>query len=118
MPFAAPTHNPFPSPSKLGEVGRSCASEGRSCASERRSPRSDQVYSCARWRRLRAWFLSRAPLCADPYGDHKREGRAELATEVDHVIGRRKRPDLAWDPGNLQGLCKSCHSRKTREEGH
>jgi len=33
--------------------------------------------------------------------------------EVDHIQPTFRRPDLAFDLGNLQALCGSCHSRKT-----
>lgn len=36
--------------------------------------------------------------------------------EVDHVKPVRTHPELAFDLGNLQSLCVSCHSRKTRIE--
>lgn len=36
--------------------------------------------------------------------------------EVDHIKPVRTHPDLAFDLGNLQSLCPSCHSRKTRVE--
>lgn len=39
--------------------------------------------------------------------------------EVDHVKPVRTHPKLAYEPGNLQALCPSCHTRKTRIEcGH
>ncbi len=34
--------------------------------------------------------------------------------EVDHVKPIRTHPDLAFELSNLQALCRSCHSRKTR----
>lgn len=36
--------------------------------------------------------------------------------EVDHIHPVRTHPDLAFDLANLQCLCRSCHSRKTRIE--
>lgn len=36
--------------------------------------------------------------------------------EVDHVQPVRTHPELAFDLSNLQTLCVSCHSRKTRIE--
>lgn len=36
--------------------------------------------------------------------------------EVDHIEPVRKRLDLAFELSNLQTLCPSCHSRKTRIE--
>ncbi len=41
-------------------------------------------------------------------------GRGRL--EVDHIKGVGQRPDLAYHLPNLQTLCVSCHSRKTRAE--
>tara|TARA_B100000614_G_scaffold235507_1_gene232309 strand:+ start:281 stop:541 length:261 start_codon:yes stop_codon:yes gene_type:complete len=39
--------------------------------------------------------------------------------EVDHVRPVRDRPDLAFELTNLQTVCASCHTRKTRLEcGH
>jgi 5-methylcytosine-specific restriction protein A len=78
----------------------------------------DGFYSLARWRRLRSQFLADHPWCADPYRTHALEQRPEeLATDVHHLQPRRLRPDLAFDPGNLQGLCHGCHSRLTKAEG-
>jgi len=66
----------------------------------------------APWRRYREWFLARHPLCCDPYSRHA--GLYEAATDVDHIIPRRERPDLAFMEENCQGLCHACHSVKTR----
>ena len=62
------------------------------------------------WRALRAVVLSLNPLCVEC----QRKGKFTPAIDVDHVDGN----DSNNDPGNLQGLCKSCHTRKTnREQG-
>lgn len=62
-----------------------------------------------RWQKIRRAYLARFPLCVQC----EREGRVTAATEVDHI-----RP-LALggtnDTHNLQPLCKSCHSKKTRK---
>ena len=80
--------------------------------------RKDGFYSLARWRKLRSNFLARNPLCADPFGIHKERKEVVAAWHVDHVIPRSARPDLEYDWKNLQGLCVSCHSKKTaREQG-
>ena len=36
--------------------------------------------------------------------------------EVDHILPLRTHPELAYDLTNLQSLCPSCHTRKTRLE--
>ncbi len=39
--------------------------------------------------------------------------------EVDHIKPVRTHPDLSYTPENLQALCPSCHTKKTRIEcGH
>lgn len=70
------------------------------------------------WRRVRAAFLKRHPVCSGTAAGT--DGRPSVscgrpATEVDHVVpiadgGER----LSWS--NLQPLCKGCHSRKTAAE--
>ena len=72
-----------------------------------------RFYAGLRWRKLRQWILEMRPLCAEC----ERAGVLRPATEVDHVIPRLEREDLAYDQDNLQGLCRSCHSAKTMKEG-
>ena len=63
--------------------------------------------SQARWARVRRVILDRdgwrCRVCG-AYGN-----------EVDHVRPLHKGGD-AWDPANLQVLCRSCHIAKTRGE--
>ena len=62
-----------------------------------------------RWKKLRKVVLARDPICQVC-------GEA-AATQVDHIIPRR--PDQhAADvmEEELQGLCASCHSRKTQQD--
>lgn len=73
-----------------------------------------QWYAKANWRKLRAWVLNRDPLCRLCL----EEGIVREATEVDHIIPRRERPDLSFDLDNLQALCKPHHSQKTAREMH
>lgn len=49
-------------------------------------------------------------------GFHCRECGAAGDLEVDHIKPVRTHPELAFDLSNLQTLCVSCHSRKTRIE--
>lgn len=68
----------------------------------------------APWRKLRAQFLARHPVCVDP--DHRHPGQVRAATDVDHITPRSQ--GGSDDPTNLQPLCHACHSAKTlREQG-
>lgn len=66
-----------------------------------------------RWRRIRSIYLAHNPLCAhclrDSCGKHM-----VVATEVDHRTRLSRGGTHDWH--NLQSLCKSCHSKKTRAE--
>lgn len=59
------------------------------------------------WRKLRRMQLSREPVC-------QVESCGQLATDVDHIVPKREggRDTLS----NLQSLCHSHHSQKTRRE--
>ncbi|MCG1029300.1 HNH endonuclease [Virgibacillus halodenitrificans] len=64
-----------------------------------------------RWQKYTESFLIRNPLCQHCID----RGDTVPATEVDHITPHRGNMKLFWDPNNHQGLCKSCHSRKTRK---
>jgi 5-methylcytosine-specific restriction enzyme A len=90
MPFRAPTLqslNPTPKPK-----------DNRESASKRGYGRLHQ-----RWRLM---ILNRDPIC--------RKCNREASTEADHIISLRKGGVSSMENG--QGLCKSCHSEKTRNE--
>ncbi len=78
--------------------------------------RTDGFYQTTRWRKLRRYMLALEPLCRDPFGEHAEWSEVVSASEVDHIVPRRVRPELELSLGNLQGLCKRCHSRKTKAE--
>jgi len=80
---------------------------------ERRGSASSRGYN-SRWRKARATWLSRHPLCAEC----ERQRRVAPATVVDHITPHRGDQDLFWDTKNWQSLCKPCHDKKTaREDG-
>ena len=45
-----------------------------------------------------------------------KEGRYVRASVVDHIVPHRGDEKLFWDISNWQGLCKSCHDKKTWRE--
>jgi 5-methylcytosine-specific restriction enzyme A len=76
-----------------------------------------------RWRRFRAHWLRRHPLCGDREGgrsiEHSqcaRDGRAVAASVCDHINPHRGDQDAFW-AGPFQSLCSSCHGRKQQAVG-
>jgi 5-methylcytosine-specific restriction endonuclease McrA len=63
-------------------------------------------YKTSNWQRMRLSQLSRQPLCKFCH----KAGIVTEANTVDHVMPHRGKMDLFFDKGNLQSLCKSCHS--------
>ncbi len=69
----------------------------------------NSLYHSPRWRRERREFLKAFPYCFLC---------GAKADTVDHIKPHRGDPELFWDQGNWQSLCRSCHSRKTLAENH
>jgi 5-methylcytosine-specific restriction endonuclease McrA len=73
---------------------------------------SKRVTATRRWQVLRHAILERDGWACVVCGTTRR-------LEVDHIQPVRARPDLAYSPANLQVLCASHHTAKTRlEVGH
>ena len=72
------------------------------------------AYNSARWVRLSRAFRAEHPLCANAAANVP--GCTLVATEVDHVVPHRGDVQRFFDVSNLQGLCRTCHSRKTHKE--
>ena len=92
--------------------GARCPDHARALAREIDSTRasaSRRGYG-AIWRVARLVHLRRHPLCVAC----EAEGRTTPATDVDHVLSRRR--GGTDDPSNLQSLCHSHHSSKTALE--
>ena len=69
-----------------------------------------------RWQKEREAYLIRNPLCENCLNKHD---VIRAATEVDHIIPHKGDMKLFWNTDNWNGLCKSCHSKKTgKERGH
>ncbi len=61
------------------------------------------------------WIKLRASLMALPEFQVCRSC-GQPATDLDHVLSVRDRPDLRLDVTNLRPLCHACHSRRTSRE--
>jgi 5-methylcytosine-specific restriction enzyme A len=59
---------------------------------------------------LRAQVLADNPWCVRC----QQRGILEVATDIDHIVPHDGDWDRFWDRGNLQGLCRGCHTRKTK----
>ena len=71
------------------------------------------LYASTAWRKARAGYLARHPLCRYCLA----EGKTEPAAVVDHITPHRGDKGLFWDSTNWQPLCKRCHdSTKAKEE--
>jgi 5-methylcytosine-specific restriction protein A len=76
------------------------------------SRQADQrFYKGRQWLAVRAAHLEKEPLCRMC----QESDRLTAATHVDHVIPRSV-GGADYDDSNLQSLCMSCHSAKTRLE--
>jgi len=71
---------------------------------------SKRVTSTRRWQALRQVILERDGWACVGCGERRKR------LEVDHIKPVRLRPDLAFEPANLQALCGPCHTKKTRIE--
>ena len=80
---------------------------------ERQRPSAARRGYGPRWRRARAAYLARHPLCVSCGA----AGRLEPATVVDHIVPHKGDSVLFWDRANWQSMCKSCHDAKTAREG-
>ncbi len=99
MPDKAKTHSPNSKKAYNLEQGRI-----------RRQRRGPRYYDTARWKRLRNMVLARDPLCVECLGF----GIIRSATHVDHIKPLSEGGTNHKD--NLQGLCASCHNRKTAKQ--
>ena len=93
-------------------------SHSRRLAAARQREPDNRPSACARgydrrWRRVRAIYLSRHPLCERC----KQHGWLRPAVDVHHIKPIADGGDV-YDLGNLEALCRTCHSQETRREGH
>jgi 5-methylcytosine-specific restriction protein A len=101
VPTRPPVHRPF---AATLPTRRRYSHDGRLTTS---SP-----YDTQAWRRLRRAFIGANPLCKRC----EENGLLVAATEVHHKLPLTSHPDLKMSWENLEGLCKSCHSKETARE--
>lgn len=63
----------------------------------------------------RKWRMARLQFLAQPQHQICVICRSALATVVDHITPHRGDPKLFWRRSNWQGLCETCHNRKTAQ---
>ena len=72
-------------------------------ADDRRGTAHERGYN-ATWRKARATFLRRNPLCVEC---------GQPALIVDHIVPHRGDSTLFWDTANWAAMCVQCHNKKT-----
>lgn len=113
MPTAAPRPCNHPGCREYQTAKGYCAAhqKDRRQYDERRGTAAQRGYN-AEWRRARAEYLRRNPLCVCCL----EQNRVTPSTVVDHIKPHKGNMKLFWDQTNWQALCKTCHDRKTMTE--
>lgn len=101
MPMSPPRHRP------PGMPTREQAEARRKALIDQRRPSSASRGYDAAWRKVRRLFLQHNPRCCEC---------PAAATDADHVISIRERPDLRLSWSNLRPYCHAHHSRRTAIE--
>jgi len=90
-----------------------CTAHKPKPAARRESAAWHNWYNLPVWKdKLRPAQLLREPFCRECAG----RGERRYATDVDHIRDHKGDWAVFTDPGNLESLCHSCHSRKTARE--
>lgn len=79
---------------------------------ETRPKANQDFYKSNKWRKYRNAFMQENPICKHC---EENDGIVVPATHCDHILAIEDGGDK-WDWNNLQALCSSCHSKKTRKE--
>jgi 5-methylcytosine-specific restriction enzyme A len=69
-------------------------------------------YASSAWAKVRDLILTRDPFCKKCL----LKGIEKPSEEVHHKKPLELFPELALNEGNLEGLCKECHSAETQKE--
>lgn len=111
MPSRPNTPCKHPGCPELVPAGTKYCDKHKAMHSEEVRPAAGRGYGSA-WRKASKQFLERHPLCVKC----REEGKFVKATVVDHIQAHRGDPELFWDRGNWQPLCKKHHDQKTGSE--
>ncbi len=98
-------------PNRVTAQGKQYCVDHSTAAARNTPSRSTKSYD-RNWQRLRKMHLNGSPLCVHC----EAEGRVTIAQHVDHITPIAIDPSRRLDPSNLQSLCISHHSAKTRRE--
>lgn len=99
----------MPKPTRMGYLPPKPERE----AQGRRLHANTAFYQSQPWRRVRKRYLASHPLCAECV----KQGRITAARVVDHIVPINQ-GGARFDSKNLQGLCDSCHNKKSGREAH
>lgn len=95
---------------KQGQCPSQCQTKRQQNQYDEHRGNSTQRGYGSRWRKKRAAVLREEPLCR-----HCLErGETMQSSEVDHIVPKAR--GGTDERNNLQGLCKTCHSRKTAQQ--
>ena len=72
---------------------------------------NENLYSTAKWRRLKRQILKENPYCS-----RCGIGEKDSVLEVHHIIPPRGAEDLFFDENNLISICQQCHRIITAQE--
>ena len=75
---------------------------------KRRHKKSDPFYGTARWKKFRAWYIGKHPLCEECLD----VDRMVDANVVDHIVEIKDGGSLTSED-NARSLCNKCHAKKT-----
>lgn len=102
----------------MARAARTHGSKARSLHRKRGTSKPGHpFYLSSKWRGvkgLRTMHLAKQPFCVVCKEEGKPFNKCipEVAI-VDHIRPHRGRPNIFFDPDNLQTMCKSHHSKKT-----
>lgn len=83
----------------------------------RSSKQGDPFYKSPAWESLREQALKRDGYrCQHCMAKCLGKKHNKPSPHVDHIISRRVNPRLALSLSNLQTLCHSCHSKRTKAD--